>query len=54
MKEKKKPYISPAKKQYLKDVELFMAFSRSKEYMKQLELFMEVELQQKKEKEKKE
>lgn len=52
MKEKKKLYISPALKQYLKDVELFMAFSRSKEYMKQLELFMKVE-QGKKEKNKK-
>ena len=52
MKEKKKPYISPAKKQYLKDVELFMAFSRSKEYMKQLELFMKVEQEQKEKKKK--
>ena len=52
MKEKKKPYISPALKQYLKDAEFFMAFSRSKEYLQQLELFMKVEQEQKEKKKK--
>ena len=52
MKEKKKSYISPALKQYLKDAEFFMAFSRSKEYMQQLELFMKVEQEQKEKKKK--
>lgn len=52
MKDKKKPYMSPALKQYLKDVEFFMAFSRTKEYMQQLELFKKVEQEQKEKKEK--
>ncbi len=50
MKEKKKPYISPALKQFIKDAEFFMAFSRTKEYMQQLELFAQVEEEQKEEK----